>query len=66
MYEAGGFMLPFLVVGSISTVLSIILAFTIPDVSGAEPDEIASNQVQLRQVLTWNMSIHWINRINFF
>ena len=33
IYEAGGFMLPFLVVGSISTILSIILAFTIPDLS---------------------------------
>lgn len=33
LYEAGGFMLPFLVVGSISTILSILLAFTIPDLS---------------------------------
>ena len=33
LYEAGGFMLPFLVVGSVSTLLSIALAFTIPNMT---------------------------------
>ena len=36
LYEEGGFMLPFLVVGSLSTILSITLAFTIPNL-GPEP-----------------------------
>jgi len=31
LYESGGFMLPFLVVGSISTILSILLTVTIPN-----------------------------------
>ena len=33
LYEAGGFMLPFLVVGSLSTISSVVLALTIPDLS---------------------------------
>jgi len=37
-YEMGGFMLPFLVVGSLSTFLSLLLIVTIPNVSGSESD----------------------------
>lgn len=51
LYEVGGFMLPFLVVGSISTTLSIMLAFTIPDLSQAGPaeeDNTNAEQTQLR------------------
>ena len=33
-YEMGGFMLPFLVVGSLSTLLSLLLIVTIPNVAG--------------------------------
>ena len=35
-YEMGGFMLPFLVVGALSTILSILLIFTIPTVSSSD------------------------------
>ena len=49
LYEQGGFMLPFLVVGSISTILSISLAFTIPNLSNASPEvELGAEQQQLR------------------
>ena len=34
-YEMGGFMLPFLVVGSLSTILSLLLVVTIPNVGGS-------------------------------
>jgi len=37
-YEMGGFMLPFLVVGSLSTILSLLLVVTIPNVGGSGSD----------------------------
>jgi len=37
-YEMGGFMLPFLVVGSLSTILSLLLIITIPNVSSEESE----------------------------
>lgn len=42
LYEVGGFMLPFLVVGSLSTILSVMLAFTIPDLSQVTSEETES------------------------
>ena len=49
LYECGGFMLPFFVVGSVSTILSIALAFTIPDLSNATSEvENLPNQQQLQ------------------
>ena len=52
-YEIGGFMLPFLVVGAISTVLSMTLVVTIPNLNEAgsgEEESLINNpdQVQLR------------------
>ena len=55
LYSQGGFMLPFLIVGGISTTMSISLAFTIPDLSDTPPDTppegsqtIPRDDVQLR------------------
>lgn len=52
LYSQGGFMLPFLVVGSLSTILSISLAFTIPNLNEEEPqpeeETTAGPQQQLR------------------
>jgi len=54
LFECGGFMLPFLIVGSISTILSVALAFTIPDLSDAEPehDLPPQEQLQMRTIIT--------------
>ena len=38
LFSQGGFMLPFLVVGGISTTMSISLAFTIPNLSDTPSD----------------------------
>ena len=38
LYEYGGFILPFLTVGITSTILSITLAFSIPDVTKDAPE----------------------------
>ena len=54
LYSQGGFMLPFLVVGSVSTILSILLAFTIPkssETAVVTEDQSERPQVQLRQDL---------------
>ena len=52
LYSQGGFMLPFLVVGSLSTILSISLAFTIPNLNEEDPqpeeETTAGPQQQLR------------------
>jgi hypothetical protein len=50
-------MLPFLVVGSISTVLSVSLAFTIPDLTTPEEAPSNSPQGQLRQKLKFQKII---------
>ena len=52
-YEMGGFMLPFLVVGSLSVVLSLLLIVTIPNgdaptANGHVKDDLKGPQVQLR------------------
>ena len=39
LYEMGGFMLPFLVVGAVSIILSLLLVITIPDLTHANDDE---------------------------
>ena len=52
LYDAGGFMLPFLVVGSISTTLSVLLIVTIPphvSNSSANSQEVPSAQTQNTQ-----------------
>ena len=46
LYEAGGFMLPFLIIGSLSTLFSIALAFTIPDVSDVQEEQQGPPQQQ--------------------
>jgi len=48
LYEAGGFMLPFLIIGSLSTLFSIALAFTIPDVSEVQEEQQGPPQQQLK------------------
>ena len=48
LYEAGGFMLPFLIIGSLSTLFSVALAFTIPDLSDQEPEQQGPPQAQLK------------------
>ena len=48
LYEAGGFMLPFLIIGSLSTLFSIALAFTIPDVSDVQEEQQGPPQQQLK------------------
>jgi len=53
-YEIGGFMLPFLVVGAVSTALSMALVVTVPNLNepSSSPEEEGlvndANQVQLR------------------
>ena len=39
LYEVGGFKLPFLLVGGLSTILSILLAFSIPNTNQSAIDE---------------------------
>ena len=39
LYELGGFKLPFLLVGGVSTILSILLAFSIPDTNESANEE---------------------------
>ena len=36
LYEVGGFLLPFLIVGAVSTILSLSLVLTIPNMTEAE------------------------------
>ena len=48
LYEAGGFMLPFLIIGSLSTLFSIALAFSIPDLSDEQPEQQGPPQTQLK------------------
>ncbi len=43
LYDLGGFMLPFLVVGSISTVFSLALVFTIPDLDTIDDSNHSHN-----------------------
>ena len=50
LYDAGGFMLPFLVVGAISTVLSLTLLVTIPNMgSGATNSNVNGEATQLQE-----------------
>ena len=55
LYEMGGFMLPFLVVGAISIILSLTLIVTIPDLGPPEEEEEVliqdPTEVQLRYVI---------------
>ena len=39
LYEMGGFMLPFLIVGAISIILSLTLIVTIPNLGPPEEEE---------------------------
>lgn len=53
LYEMGGFMLPFLVVGAISIVLSLSLIVTIPNLGQETPEEVEpliadASEIQLR------------------
>ena len=43
LYEAGGFMLPFLSVGSVSTLLSFMLIFTIPNLTASHGNGVVAN-----------------------
>lgn len=52
LYELGGFKLPFWVVGAVSTILSIILAFTIPNIAPEENTEPNRVQLRMRTVFT--------------
>jgi len=57
LYEVGGFHLPFLLVGGLSTILSILLAFTIPNTNQSELEEELSDhtpqsQLQMRTIVT--------------
>ena len=47
LYEVGGFHLPFLLVGGLSTILSIMLAFSIPNTNqSAIEDEMRDHTPQ--------------------
>ena len=48
LYQTGGFMLPFLVIGTLSTLFSIALVFTIPDLSSEPDNQTGPTQQQLK------------------
>ena len=72
LYEMGGFMLPFLVVGAISIFLSLTLIVTIPNLGPPEPEDVAlisdPTQVQLRYFTFQLIHIHnkGVNFVNKF
>ena len=51
LYEAGGFMLPFFSIGGLSTVLSITLSFTIPNLDTINTNNTSNNDDEEAETL---------------